>query len=463
MKKYSNEQIEAINTKTQHTAVIAGAGSGKTTVLIERINRILDSGANPDTILAITFTRKAAGEMSERINRSDLTIKTFDAFCYDLVQQHLKKDIYIVNKTPFKESEVVLFNNYDVNLKSGEKPKLYDEYVAFKEEERKLDFNDIEHLALEVIKDLKITFDYILIDEFQDTNLLQYTIFENLINSNTKTFIVGDPDQSIYGFRGADFKLLSRYIDQFSANTLVLTNNYRSLPAIILVANNLISYNELRYKKDLNAFKEGNGVIYNSQFIDDVAEFNFVKNKYEELSETYESFAILYRNNYQGFLYRNHFKELDVDNVLVTTIHQSKGLEFDVVFIVGVNKGILPDEKMNMKEQEEEERRLFFVGVTRAKSELYLTSSKKANYNGIEVPQESSKFLLETKKGNYPKNVIKKTIVSFNEGDTIIHNKFGEGLIVSSSPKFIEVDFSGDIKKISVKYPGIAKKWILRV
>ena len=458
MKKYSNEQIEAINTKTQHTAVIAGAGSGKTTVLIERINRILDSGANPDTILAITFTRKAAGEMSERINRSDLTIKTFDAFCYDLVQQHLKKDIYIVNKTPFKESEVVLFNNYDVNLKSGEKPKLYDEYVAFKEEERKLDFNDIEHLALEVIKDLKITFDYILIDEFQDTNLLQYTIFENLINSNTKTFIVGDPDQSIYGFRGADFKLLSRYIDQFSANTLVLTNNYRSLPAIILVANNLISYNELRYKKDLNAFKEGNGVIYNSQFIDDVAEFNFVKNKYEELSETYESFAILYRNNYQGFLYRNHFKELDVDNVLVTTIHQSKGLEFDVVFIVGVNKGILPDEKMNMKEQEEEERRLFFVGVTRAKSELYLTSSKKANYNGIEVPQESSKFLLETKKGNYPKKVIKKTIVSFNEGDTIVHNKFGEGLIVSSSPKFIEVDFSGDIKKISVKYPGIAKK-----
>lgn len=458
MKKYSNEQIEAINTKTQHTAVIAGAGSGKTTVLIERINRILDSGANPDTILAITFTRKAAGEMSERINRSDLTIKTFDAFCYDLVQQHLKKDIYIVNKTPFKESEVVLFNNYDVNLKSGEKPKLYDEYVAFKEEERKLDFNDIEHLALEVIKDLKITFDYILIDEFQDTNLLQYTIFENLINSNTKTFIVGDPDQSIYGFRGADFKLLSRYIEQFSANTLVLTNNYRSLPAIILVANNLISYNELRYKKDLNAFKEGNGVIYNSQFIDDVAEFNFVKNKYEELSETYESFAILYRNNYQGFLYRNHFKELDVDNVLVTTIHQSKGLEFDVVFIVGVNKGILPDEKMNMKEQEEEERRLFFVGVTRAKSELYLTSSKKANYNGIEVPQESSKFLLETKKGNYPKKVIKKTIVSFNEGDTIIHNKFGEGLIVSASLKFIEVDFSGDIKKISVKYPGIAKK-----
>src|SRR5690554_6541557 len=458
MKKYSNEQIEAINTKTQHTAVIAGAGSGKTTVLIERINRILDSGANPDTILAITFTRKAAGEMSERINRSDLTIKTFDAFCYDLVQQHLKKDIYIVNKTPFKESEVVLFNNYDVNLKSGEKPKLYDEYVAFKEEERKLDFNDIEHLALEVIKDLKITFDYILIDEFQDTNLLQYTIFENLINSNTKTFIVGDPDQSIYGFRGADFKLLSRYIDQFSANTLVLTNNYRSLPAIILVANNLISYNELRYKKDLNAFKEGNGVIYNSQFIDDVAEFNFVKNKYEELSETYESFAILYRNNYQGFLYRNHFKELDVDNVLVTTIHQSKGLEFDVVFIVGVNKGILPDEKMNMKEQEEEERRLFFVGVTRAKSELYLTSSKKANYHGIEVPQESSKFLLETKKGNYPKNVIKKTIVSFNEGDTIVHNKFGEGLIVSASLKFIEVDFSGDIKKISVKYPGIAKK-----
>lgn len=462
MKKFSAEQISAINTVTQHTAVIAGAGSGKTTVLVERIKTLLSEGVEPSQILAITFTRKAAGEMSERINRSDLTIKTFDAFCYEVVSEHLQRDIYIVNKSPFKDSEIVLFNNYDVNLRLGEKPKLYDDYVAFKEEENKLDFNDIEHLALTVIKDKNLSFDYILIDEFQDTNLLQYKIFKNLINDKTKTFIVGDPDQSIYGFRGANFKLLNRYIEEYNAKVLVLTNNYRSLPAIIEIANNLISYNELRYKKELVAFRKGNGVLYSTQFIDDEAEFNFVIKKYEELRETYNSFAILYRNNYQGFLYRNHFKDENNSDVLVTTIHQSKGLEFDVVFIIGVNKGILPDDKMNMKEQEEEERRLFFVGITRAKSELYLTSSKKANYNGIEVPQESSKFLLEAKKGATIIDKVKtKVLLSFEIGDKILHNKFGEGIVIKSSDRVIEVDFNGTIKKISVKYPGIEKRWKL--
>ena len=458
MRKFSDEQILAISTKSQHTAVIAGAGSGKTTVLIERIKEILRSGADPKKILAITFTRKAAGELSERIGRNDLTIKTFDAFCYEIVNDHLKKDIYIVGKTPFKESELVQFNNYDVSLRLGDKPKGYDDYVSFKEEERKMDFNDVEYLALDAIKNLNLSFDYILIDEFQDTNLLQYEIFKHLIKDHTKTFIVGDPDQSIYGFRGANYKLLNKYVEDFNAELLILSNNYRSKEVIINAANNLISYNELRYEKELRVFKEGTGNLYNSQFLDDHSEFEFVKKKYEELRDKYDSFAILYRNNYQGFLYRNYFKDLDRDDLTITTIHQSKGLEFDVVFIIGINKGILPDDKMNKKDQEEEERRLFFVGLTRAKKELYITSSKKANYNGMDVPQEISKFIGETKRGKaVKKKEVKSSEVTYSEGDKVIHNKFGEGSVVSANLKIIEVDFNGEIKKISPKYPGIKK------
>lgn len=459
MIKFSNEQNIAINTNSQHTAVIAGAGSGKTTVLIERLKAILAQGADPKKILAITFTRKAAAELSERIGRTDLTIKTFDAFCYEVVTDYLKRDIYIINKTPFKESDLVQYNNYDVSLRYGEKPKGYDDYVIFKEAERKMDFNDVEYLALDAIKEHKISFDYILIDEFQDTNLLQYEIFRNLIKDNTNTFIVGDPDQSIYGFRGADFKLLNKYISDFKAEVLILSNNYRSKEIIIEAANNLISFNEYRYEKELKAFKQEKGVLYHSQFLDDHSEYEFVIKKYEELRDKYNSFAILYRNNYQGFLYRNYFKDLERDDITVTTIHQSKGLEFDVVFIIGVNRGILPDDKMNKKDQEEEERRLFFVGLTRAKNKLFVTSSRKANYNGIDIPQEVSKFIAEIKRGKLvKKKTIKKVLESYEIGDLVVHNKFGEGIVVESSPKLIEVEFQGDIRKISPKYPGIKKK-----
>ncbi|WP_026391691.1 ATP-dependent helicase [Haploplasma modicum] len=461
MKNFSDEQLKTIYTTSKHTAVIAGAGSGKTTVLTERIKTILED-ENETDILAITFTKKAATEMSERINRSDLTVKTFDAFCYEIVTNYLKKDIQIIGKSPFTESELNKFNNYDVGLKIDEKPKKYDDYILFKQTENKMDFIDVEYLALNAIKEFNITYKHILIDEFQDTNELQYLIFKSLITDNTKTFIVGDPDQSIYGFRGANFKLFTKYIEDFSADVKILSNNYRSDKGIISIANNLISYNQNRIEKELKSFSADEGFIYYNKFLDDNLEFEFVQKKYEELKDKYESFAVLYRNNFQGYSYRYYFKEEEFKNVTVSTIHQSKGLEFDVVFIVGVNEGIIPDNKMNKNEDEEEERRLFFVAITRAKKHLYITSSRRTQLGGIPQIQNESKFINETKQRSKHSVVHVKTerkpVIAYLKGDTVIHDKFGEGKVTAVTNAALTIDFNGEVKKISVKYPGISKK-----
>ena len=461
MKKYSEEQLNAIKTTNNHTAVIAGAGSGKTTVLIARINEILDEGINAEEILAITFTRKAANEMVLRIKNKNVLIKTFDAFCYDLVLNYYSEEIKIIENSPFSETEITKFNNYDVNLKRGLKPLKYDEYVKFKETNNLYDFNDIEYLALDIIKKHKITFKHILIDEFQDTNELQYRLFKFLIKDQTKTFVVGDPDQSIYGFRGANFRIIAKYIKEYEAKTLILSNNYRSTKEILISANSLISNNKYRIKKELIPITDEEGKVVINNFLNETYEYEFIIKQYNELKEEYKSFAILYRNNYQGTLYRKYFQDLP-SNMLVTTIHQSKGLEFDVVFVLGVNEGVLPDSKIKTVSEKEEERRLLFVAITRAKKLLYVSSSTQAFFGGMRTYQKQSSFIKQLTpkvivKKPKPKEVIKDT---YEIGDLINHELFGEGTITEINKTILVIDFGTEhgIKKLLSNHPSITKK-----
>src|SRR5690625_204750 len=463
MRKYSEEQLSAIKTKHSHTAVIAGAGSGKTTVLIERINEILKENITPNDILAITFTRKAASEMVERIENKNVNIKTFDAFCYELVLNEFKENIRIIERSPFSESEITRFNNYDVNMKKGLKPQKYDKYVIYKKENNLYDFNYIELIALDLIKKNNITFKYILIDEFQDTNELQYLIFKALIKNNTKTFIVGDPDQSIYGFRGADFKIIAKYINDYDAKTLILSNNYRSTKEILNKANNLIVHNKQRIEKELIPYTKDVGRVEIRKFHNETFEFEYVIRNYEQLKNKYKSFAILYRNNFQGNLYKRHFRN-ETDDILITTIHQSKGLEFDVVFIIGVNEKILPADRITKVSELEEERRLFFVAITRAKKLLFISSSTNSNFSGVNMNHKPSKFIRELNipfKRKSKIEVIEKEKVkeTYQIGDKVKHNNFGEGLIVEVGKRVLTIDFSGEIgiRKIMANHSSIKK------
>ena len=378
--QFSFEQNLAIKNNYQHVALIAVAGSGKTTVLIAKIKLLLKMGIDPKEILVITFTNKASKEISLRLKNPLVNVYTFDAFCYNILDQKLN----ILEKSfEFTNEEILKFNNYDAKNKKQIKPYRYNEYINYKKINNVYDFYDIEKLALNKIKTNNIKYNYILIDEFQDTNNLQYELFKNLCNNKTYTFIVGDPDQSIYKFRGANNKLINKYIKDFNAKLLYLNNNYRSTKNICLLANKVISKNKNRIKKQLTPINLNNGIIKYMFFKNELIEYNYIIQYYEKIKSKYRTIAILYRNNEQGYLYKKYFYN-KYDNINILTIHEAKGLEFDCVFLIGVNDKVFPN--YNNIVELEEERRLFFVAITRAKKKLIISSAYKV-----------SKFIKENK------------------------------------------------------------------
>lgn len=378
--QFSFEQNLAIKNNYQHVALIAGAGSGKTTVLIAKIKLLLKMGIDPKEILVITFTNKASKEISLRLKNPLVNVYTFDAFCYNILDQKLN----ILEKSfEFTNEEILKFNNYDAKNKKQIKPYRYNEYINYKKINNVYDFYDIEKLALNKIKTNNIKYNYILIDEFQDTNNLQYELFKNLCSNNTYTFIVGDPDQSIYKFRGANNKLINKYIKDFNAKLMYLNNNYRSTKNICLLANKVISKNKNRIKKQLTPINLNNGIIKYMFFKNELIEYNYIIQYYEKIKSKYRTIAILYRNNEQGYLYKKYFYN-KYDNINILTIHEAKGLEFDCVFLIGVNDKVFPN--YNNIVELEEERRLFFVAITRAKKKLIISSAYKV-----------SKFIKENK------------------------------------------------------------------
>lgn len=372
--KLSLEQQSIITDLSKHLVVIAGAGTGKTTVLTEKIKYLINNNIKPNKILAITFTKKAANEMKLRINNEEVLVYTFDAYCYSLLKNQIDIEI-IKDNIPFYKKEVLSFHLYDANLKVHKKPSKYNDYINYKLKNQVYDFNDLEYLALNQLNNQ--AFDYILVDEFQDTNMLQFEVLKALIKPNTKTMVVGDPDQSIYKFRGAYPNIFNDYIKHYNANILTLTNNYRSNKKIIQSANNLVAKNKDRIKKTLIAYNENLGVIALNIFNEDILEARFIINKYETLKKQgYKSFAILYRNHSMAYTIKLMLLNLN-HNISLLTIHEAKGLEFDVVFLIGLNKNLFPSTNIINNLMLEEERRLMFVAVTRAKYELYLTSSSK--------------------------------------------------------------------------------------
>lgn len=376
MIKLSIEQKAAIESKCKNILLIAGAGTGKTTVLTLKIQSILTSKINPSEILAITFTRKAANEMKARIKNDDIDVYTFDALCY----KHIK-DLYkiriIEDNIPFYKNEVLSFHLYDANLRVGRKPQRYDEYVSYKLKNEVFDFNDIEYHFLNNIKRLNIKYKYILVDEFQDTNRLQFLIIKKLTNIHTNLFVVGDPDQSIYSFRGSYEHIFKDFIKEYKPQILKLSYNYRSNRNIIEVANTLISNNIKRIDKELISFKKGMELIEYYSFQTEDEEVEFVIKQFQNMDNSgNKSIAILYRNHFQSYELKRKLIENSI-KVSILSIHEAKGLEYDVVFVIGLNKGVFPSVINNEISSVEEERRLLFVAITRSKSKLYITSSNK--------------------------------------------------------------------------------------
>ncbi|MGI6360307.1 MAG: ATP-dependent helicase [Acholeplasmatales bacterium] len=378
----NEKQTKAAYANERFIFLLAGAGSGKTRVLIERVKYLINKGINPEKILLITFTRKATLELTERLPKGNVNplITTFHGFCYKmlspLMELNLVKEEYLISEG-FTKDEI---RNIDIEKRNNINSKLIKRYHQLLKKKNLIDFVDLEIILLKKLKNkqfkkyLSSKYPYILIDEFQDTSKYQFLLLQRLLNEESHFFAVGDPDQSIYGFRGANRRVIKSYIKYFNAKTYILDTNYRSKENIVKLSNKLISHNKDRFDKRLESFSKEKGEITIKYFKNKENKNEFIIKELRRLLNEgvkYDEIAILYRNHYVANELKEALYNTYIMDVNLLTIHQAKGLEFKAVFIIGLNEGILPMEEI------EEERRLLYVAITRAKDYLYLLVNRE--------------------------------------------------------------------------------------
>ena len=377
----NTQQQAIIESKDRHVLVLAGAGSGKTYTLIQKIKKIKENEKSAK-ILCLTFSNLAAKELKSRLNEDSVGVYTFHSFCFSLIKPFIQgKQVLFETPRLFSKREILEVSLYKANP-SAKPSKTLKKYTEFLAKNSLIDFDDMLSLCLEKLKNKEITqvFDYVLIDEVQDTNLVQFQILKHLILANTKTILVGDIDQGIYKFRGASFDLIEKYRETYLPKVYMLTQNYRSAPAIVGCANRLIEKNKKRPEKVLFSdlkIKASIKIYLYSDISDFVLELKAYLIAQRNQQAKINEICLLVRRNQERVLIEQELKRgFRFFEYLpqIYTVHESKGLEFKTVFIVGLNEGVFPDTKTNALLDIEEERRLMYVAITRAKQNLFLVS-----------------------------------------------------------------------------------------
>ena len=349
----NEEQLDAVKTTDGPLLVLAGAGSGKTKVLTTRIAYLIESGVEPYNILAITFTNKAAKEMKERVFKlvgevKDIQISTFHSFGLYIIKRHYNLLGYERNFTILDgDDSLVLVKNIvkemglntdDYNPKairnkiSGAKnelvyPEEYEKYAGtdfeeivckvYKKYEERLknnnsvDFDDLLILPIklfsvykDILKMYQERFKYILVDEYQDTNRVQYILVNMLAARYKNICVVGDNDQAIYSWRGSDYRnILNFEKDYPDLKSVMLEENYRSTGNILKAANEVIKNNKIRKDKNLwTKHEEGSKIRYH-RASDEKDEASYVVKEIKDLlydGVRREDIAVLYRTNAQS-------------------------------------------------------------------------------------------------------------------------------------------------------------------
>lgn len=604
---FSTSQAEAIRHTDGPMLVLAGPGSGKTLVITERTKYLIkEYGINPSNILVITFTKAAAAEMKQRFLRlmgqeaCPVTFGTFHAVYFSILKHAYhynasniireeqkyqfmreiigKQRLEYEDETEFiaavigeigmvKNEGVSIANYYSKNCAEQVFRRIYQEYHEYLYRNKLIDFDDMLVYTYELFaerKDLLAAWQnkyrYILIDEFQDINKIQFDVIKMLAEERRNLFVVGDDDQSIYRFRGAKPEIMLHFQDDFKdAKMVLLDMNFRSEEQIVLKAQNLIGYNKERFPKKIAAFKPAVNQVEYALFKDQREEnLRIIKDIQEMLVQggSLSEIAILFRTNtqpgllmeqlleynipfqtrdnipniYEHWIARDIFtyiriaqgsrarkdflqimnrpkrylsresleeetvafdvwewfyeeqnwvaerimklesdikmlermspyaainyirkgigyddflkeyadyrrisaedlydvleelqaaaKEYDSydawflhieeyaeelkriyrdqnrqkDSVALATLHSSKGLEYDTVYIIDVNEGLMPYKKAVLDKDIEEERRMFYVGMTRAKKNLHLFSVRQLNHKDADI----SRFIKES-------------------------------------------------------------------
>jgi len=650
LEELNPSQYEAATHIDGALLILAGAGSGKTKTITSRLAYLLSLGIDPQNTLTLTFTNKAASEMRERALKlmPNTTypplLATFHKFGLIFLKMNIhllgRSNTFVIIDTDDKKkiikniSQDIPFNmvakeisKYKNNFltpndifsmaKDEDSKKLshiYDEYIKYLTKNNLVDFDDLLLLTYQILEEFNDVaekyskkYQYIMVDEYQDTNDIQLKILKKLCCSHNNICVVGDDDQSIYGFRGANIKNILDFQNQFNAKMIKLEENYRSSPEILEVANKLISFNKNRHKKVLKAtlpnyrkvlvlehynelvesetiakqiknlinsgikpdniavlyrinalsrsIEDGlrsNGINYKlvggikfyereeikdiisylrllinpnddysfkrvvnkprrgigkasldkisaikgeksfMEFIDE--DLSFVTKKagkslkeFKEIIKNLSSLEVgdlifsiedkigllqFYKDddkiqNLQEFygLLKDYSKkdytleeilnelslQSDADNIQnsainIMTIHASKGLEFDHLFVIGFEEGFFPLGDSDI----EEERRLAYVALTRAKKELVLSCVKSRYIRGSRDFVEKSRFLTEM--GLLKDRAIRKESKTTKKNDLVKHKIFGIGKVIGStkvgSRLKLKINFGGDIREI---------------
>ena len=670
--------------------VIAGAGSGKTKVLTTRIANLIESGVPSYQILAITFTNKAAKEMRDRLETlakdNKAFVGTFHSFGLRVIRENVNalgmtsnftildsddvtslvkkilkekgydtKEVspsYIKNRISFIKNEMLTDAEVEKFFQSEMEKiayEIYKEYNIKLKKNNSVDFDDLLRIPVllfqnhpDILEFYQNKYQYILIDEYQDTNEVQYKLVKLLSKKYQNLFVVGDPDQSIYQFRGANYKNILNFERDYP-NTVVipLEDNYRSTKMILDAANSVIKNNKERKEKNLRSH-HGDGV--KTKFMVGYDEKHEISLVIEEIKKLLEqgykkrNIAIFYRTNAQSrvieeqflkanipykvvgsyyFYSRKEIKDLicylrlilnqnddislrrvinvpkrgigptsvnkleqkaleentsmfdaitsgkelefknlildikkeseslsltelvdcvleksgmkkeletdpsleselrldnlmefksitatyeditgsvdlgdfleeisliadisehksDDDVVTLMTLHSAKGLEFPVVFLVGMEEGIFPHQNSFTEEGGlEEERRLCYVGITRAEEKLYLTCARSRMMYGRTNRNPISRFIKEidsdllesdnretqSEKTFDKESMYSEEDVSYNVGDVVMHTIYGRGVVVGVDSSIVTIAFSKQygIRKLMKNHKSIKK------
>ncbi|MBR6402549.1 MAG: ATP-dependent helicase [Eubacterium sp.] len=346
---FTDEQIEAIEWFKGPLLVIGTPGSGKTTVIVNRINNLIYAhGVLPGNILVITFTRAAAASMRERflavseLEDTRVRFGTFHSFFYWIIRTayggkadikvldendkrnvirrillEINKDLYdnedtitsVINQMSIMSCDMIDIDNYySTDMSGDDYKKLYTAYCDFKKREGFLDFDDmITHCyrllssRSDILESIRNMYPYIMVDEFQDTNLIQYRILSLLAHPNDNIYVVGDDDQSIYSFRGARPDIMHSFERDFPGGQVVrLSQNFRCPQTIVDASAVLINGNSRRFDKKLISAVNESGHVY-LDIISDVSKENeLIVSRIKEAKErgvSLKNIAVLYRTN----------------------------------------------------------------------------------------------------------------------------------------------------------------------
>lgn len=435
---FTIEQRTIIEQHLGNTVVFAAPGSGKTTVLIEHLMfQIGNNHLLPEGILAMTFTKQSATDMKNRmIQRNELSssqieslhIGTFHAQLFSIALKTMPNIPILlspIEQFSFMKTAITMSTRHDyvskrmvqeyIQLYSYHRTNfpmlairrqlknIFNYYIKLKNQNNRWDFDDIllyvshslQH-SNKIYNQLK-KIQYLLIDEFQDTNALQWTIITLLAQKlSIPIFVVGDDDQSIYGFRGASPKWLLGFANTFlDTKTQLLQYNFRSDQSIIQHALKLIQHNKQRAEKKLITNSQESGEVKAYFLSNENDEAKLVVYTYMKLHSQYPNwtFAVLARTRKQLYLVWKYIQNIKNPSLVFRTFHDAKGKEWDIVFIVGsIEKNPYLAKIPFRIDEIEEERRLFYVAMTRAKHRLYIYYPVKINNKKF----KASNFLMES-------------------------------------------------------------------